>query len=495
MKSNRQLDLRFNDLSSCLHEMIDLGCFYSHLSTELISIKVFTYTKSLLDMKTNENDRIEILAILYQCCRNMLGEHREEICTFIDTIGDYMVAFFRKKDLSEKHKMIRIKFMDMLLIAHCPNLGRSDQTSMEFIPNRQSWMKLLSEFDIVINNELSQSIAKYRDKKAIELHPIIAQCAARFCYYYHWSDQRDDMEEDEPSTSKRARVITKMDFIMEKIRPSPNNFNWKWLIVMGELMHNYNDSVRSEDVPEILKMLSELQPSIDYTKGANGQIYALTKCCYVIIQKEKMITNQHVINLCKDLWMKIGDEVVRVCAGSTNGSSEAHLLLQFLIRYEKCSTSGFIESVLKIFTSGTVNRNDKTLKTLITILKSFNLDSLANGKDLSSKILNYAFLKPTMATLKKVITSGNEKPSNAVLSELATCCCLMKTDVINFVKKNQKFNDEEMFEQTWDLKNQIEYLKEVEMATRLIRKKNLNLLILEDEDFLKVNLNFKYFIF
>lgn len=485
MKSARH-SLKFNELSSCAYDIIEIGSFYSHLPSELMSLKVFTYLQTLLEKRVDENEKSEVIAIAFQCCKNVLGEQREEICQFVQTVSEYVVAFLRKKDLSEKLKMVRIQFMDLLLIAHCPNLGRSDQLSMELIPDRQSWMKIMVECEEVVKNELAQSLSKYRDKKSADVNPIVAQCAARFCFYFHWNDRRELEEEGEPSSSKRARVTTKVEFMIEKIQPSLNEFNWKWLFVFSELIFNYKDSLMSEDLPQILKMLSECQPKIDYTQDRNSQIYAFTKCCFVIMQKEKIITNLLVANLCKDLWMKIGDETVRACAGSANGANEAHILLQLLLRYEKCSSPSFIEAVLKMFTSNTVNRNEKTLNTLISLLKTFNLDSLANGKDLAQKILNYALQKHTMASLKKVITSGNEKPSNKLLSELAICCCLLKTDVINFFKKYQKFDDEKIFEENWDLKKQLEYNQKIEKATNLIRKKNLNVLILEDEDFLEV---------
>lgn len=372
------------------------------------------------------------------------------------------------------------------MVAHCPNLGKSDQAIMEFIPDRQNWIKLLREFDNVFKHELGLALTSYREKKAIEVNPIISQSAARFCYMFHWSDLREEAD-DEPSTSKRARIATKVEYMLEKIKSSSTDFNWKWFIVFSELITSYSDSVNIEDVPEILKMLSECQPHIDYTKDNNSQIYAFTRCCLVLIKKEKDITNHHVLELCKKLWMKIGDEVVRVCGGNSKGANEIHALLQLLIQYGKCSAASFIESVLKIFTSATITRNDRSLKTLIGVLKFFNLDSLANGKELSKNILNFALQKHTMASLKKVIASGNEKPSNNVVSELATCCCLLKTDVINFVKKNQTFNDEKIFEDNWDLKVRAEYIKEIETTVRLMRKKNLTMLILEDEDFLKVN--------
>lgn len=479
-------DLKFSELTSCLYGILEIGCSFSHLSSELINLRVFPNIKSLCETRADENERYEIMAIAYQCCKSILGEQREEICKFVDGVSEYLFNFCCKSDLSERLRLIRVKLMDLILVAHCPNLGREDQISMEFIPNPQSWIKLMGGFDNVLKIELAQNFTKYGDKK-VELNPIIVQCAARFCYYFHWSDQTNAISEDEPSTSKRVKISTRVDFMMEKIKPALNNFNWKWFIVFSELVYNYKNSVNFEEVVPILMMLSECQQQIDYTKENNNQIQAFTKCCYALIEREKLIKNPLVIKHCKEKWAKVSDEVLRVCAGNTNGATEAHGLLQIIIRHEKYSSTTFIEAVVKLFTSSTVNRNDKTVKTIITLLKSFNLDSFPNGKELSQKILEYAFQKHTMATLKKVITSGNEKSSNAVLSELATCCCLLKTDVINFVKKHHEIIDEKMFEEYWDLKNQTEYTKELEEAKKIIRKKNLNVLVLEDEDFLEVN--------
>lgn len=189
---------------------------------------------------------------------------------------------------------------------------------------------------------------------------------------------------------------------------------------------------------------------------------------------------------CKTLWFKIADETLRICSGNNKIAYDFHPLLQLLIRYEKFPTSSFIESVLKSYTNNTTLRNDTTLNTLIVILKTFNLDSLPNGKELASTILRFAFQKHTVSALKRLIASENDKPSYSVLSELATCCCLIKTDVINFSKKYRLCNDEMIFDGILDLKAQKEYKVQIEGIMTLMSKKWLKTLILEDKDFLNI---------
>jgi hypothetical protein len=114
-------------------------------------------------------------------------------------------------------------------------------------------------------------------------------------------------------------------------------------------------------------------------------------------------------------------------------------------------------------------------------MKSFNMDSLPNGKDLTVKILNYVFEKKSIADLRKVITtSSNEKPTAKVLSRIGVICCLCKTDVVNYSKNDViKFSASNL-----KLEQQSKYKKEVEELIRNILLKSNERLLLEDDDFL-----------
>lgn len=71
---------------------------------------------------------------------------------------------------------------------------------------------------------------------------------------------------------------------------------------------------------------------------------------------------------------------------------------------------------------------------------------------------------------------------------MAACCCITKTDVVNYEKKHpHQWNDEKVFETVWDLKVQIDYKLEIDKMLNLMSKKWIKTLSLEDGDFLQTD--------
>lgn len=496
MKSSRH-NLKFIDLSHCLYDLLVIGFSHSYLQSELMNIKILAYIDVILTKRTNDQEQFEVLAIAYQCCKNMIVEHRAEVCKFIEQTSESIVKFFRKTDVSDKLRIIRLKFMNIILIAHIPNIKTQNvNRSPEMIANPRKWTSILKEFEHVVKTEMTMNVSKYREDHSIEINPIIVQCVSRFCRYFYWIEniEEEQIAEDQPSSSKRVRISNKMEMMLDNVLPSlkfKEAFNWKWLTVLAEMISDSKDLLDTVNIPKILKMLADCQPLVEY----NYQVYAFTKCCYGLLQSN-VSSNSIIKNHIQNLWFKIADECLRVCSGNDKTSIEFHVLLQLLIRHEKYSNASFIESVLKMYATGTISRNDTTLKSLLITIKSFNLDSLTCGKELTSKALQFVFQKHTVAAaLKKLIAPDNNKTSISVLCEVAICCCLHKSDVINFIKKNCNWNDLKLFEEVWDLKKQKSYKSEIEKLIHLINKQDLNILVLEDEDFLKVKLKKRnYFI-
>lgn len=155
-----------------------------------------------------------------------------------------------------------------------------------------------------------------------------------------------------------------------------------------------------------------------------------------------------------------------------------HILLQVLIKYQKYPSSNFILDIINTFLSNSTKRTDVTLSTLVTILESFNLDSLENS-DLCTKILKYLFEKPNVYHLKSVIMNV-EKINPSILGQLTVICCLSKTDVFNFNQKSDVMNHFVHWKQN-ELKS---YKTEMDEITHLILQKYLEKLVIEDDDFL-----------
>ncbi|CRK98224.1 CLUMA_CG011587, isoform A [Clunio marinus] len=376
--------------------------------------------------------------------------------------------------------------VDLSLIAHYPNLGSCKQ-KLQFIANESAWKVTLRNFIFMVELELkNQPKTKYRGCAAPELNQIVAQFAARLCYIVYWNNSIWDEIDYEEQLSKRQKRSEKLQALIDFAQPTEElkDFNWKWLTVLSELLYNYPSALENDHFQLLLQLLSRVQESIEH----ESHIYAFTKCCHVLLQREENFVstaNIHVVNLCHKLWFKIVEATVRVCTSNNKNSVESHILLQTLIHHKKFPSQSFIEDVVKIFITKSSIKSDATLKTLIVLMKSFNIDSLQNGRELTSTILSYTFEKASVADLRRVITtSGKEKPTNEILSQIGVICCLSKTDVVNY-SQNDILDNEKLFQENWKLDLQVEYKKEINEKIQLILMKCSEKLLIEEEDFIE----------
>ncbi|KAL7034827.1 hypothetical protein ACKWTF_008120 [Chironomus riparius] len=477
-------------LVECAQKVTIAGCENSYLALEMINLNVFEQLKNIIASRNSGTnyvkERQELIVLLYYCCRDNIVDFRFEICRFLEEFTFHINTAF----LSDKHDRYRpflFKLMDLALIAHIPMLG-NDKDQMEYIHDKKNWFNTIKQYEYLLLEDLKPMGMAYREKIPPKVSSITCEFAARFCFYAYWNDEifKDHETEDSGEhVPKRMKLTNKLQTIIERIKPSverPGIYNWKWLAVLCELIENYPQTLQNDDIAEIIILLSECQPMIDFKE----QIYSFTKCCSILLQHEegfKNTANKLVYSRCQTLWSKISDEAARCCSNSNKNLIESHKLLQLLIYHHKYSSPAFIESVIKIFTSNSTIKCDTTLDTLIVLLKSFNLDSLQNGKEYAKEILRFAFEKITLAVLKKVI-AGNDKPSYPVLAHLAILCSLLKTDVMNYYK-NMKIDASDFYGKIIDMVEQKNYKTEVESIINLMQLKMRGKLIIENENFLK----------
>jgi hypothetical protein len=115
---------------------------------------------------------------------------------------------------------------------------------------------------------------------------------------------------------------------------------------------------------------------------------------------------------------------------------ENHSLLQLLVKNKKCITPEFIISFIGGFETETIERTNTSLKTIIEILKNFNMELMADHTLLIERILNYVHRKPKQLNLKNMLLN-DAKIEGHVISQLSVLCILMKEDVIKFVESEK----------------------------------------------------------
>ncbi|CAO1305967.1 unnamed protein product [Diamesa serratosioi] len=464
------------DIVQCTTSLIEVGTNCSFLAVDLS--KYLKRLQKLLETNENNRDRLELLKTSYHCCSNIAVDFRFEVCKFTESTMKYIHKVY-DKNASEEQKTTMFKLMDLALLVHSPNL-KNDRSKLNYVNDSKEWHTQLRNFAYIMKQEMHlPPKTKYRSETKPVINQIFNQFAARLCYIIYWDDTiwNDQDSESGEQSAKRVKHGNKLQTLLDFACPAENEFNWKWILVICEMIQEFPDSLIAEDFQPFLQLLAQFQPTIEY----DIQMYAFSKCCLILLQNEETFMSTHnfiVVNFCKDFWHKIADCASRTCTSNCKTATENHILLQILIRFQKFPSSNFIEDLIKIFLTNLTVKSDITLQTLLTILENFNLDSLPNAKELNNKILAYVFEKPTLAVLKTIIVGGKASPG--VLAKLGVICTLSKTDVVNFKKSDDDFK--QLFDH-WKLNEQFCYLQHMREFEKCILLKSNECLLIEDSDF------------
>lgn len=480
MKSKRH-KIAFIDVVSCAKSFVEIGCSFSHLSSDIV--KYLIPLAQVLENREDDREKLELLFLAYHCCRNIAADFRFEICRFTELITKHIHRVF-KVELNESAKETLFKLMDLSIIVHYPNLETNGRGSLEYVKEVEIWNSGLRNYSYIVDIEIARSKSKYLRNVNENVDQVFAQFAARVCFLFRW-DESFWLANDEENSSKRVCLTKKLQSLMELAKPSSNrtDFNWKWLAIIAEVIHNYPSALENEDFQPLLQMLSECQASAEL----EYQIYAFTKCCFVLLERDESFTkntNAIIAKLCSEYWHQIADGALRACTSKNKSLAKSHALLQIIMHHHKYPTNNFIEEVIKIFLTKSTEKLETTMQTLVTLLTSFNLDLLPNEKELTAKLLKYTLEKTSLADLKQIIAASEmEKPSTKTLAHIGAMCCLSKTDVVNF-SKDKKLDAEVLFQRSWKLEKQKAYLKEIREMTQLIRLKCFDRLLIENKDFI-----------
>lgn len=483
LKSKR-CTIPFIEVVTCTQHAIEFGCSFSHLASDLINY--LPNLESLLEKNEDSRKKLELLKVAYHCCFNIAVDHRLEVCRFTEKISKHIHSVFTV-DLNEESKEKLFRLMDLALIVHYPML-ETEREKLKFVEDVALWNSQLRNYVYIVELELKlQSKVKHRGVVKQDMNQVLVQFAARLCYLLYWDDFAwREAKDEESNQSKRLRRSTSLQAMIELAQPTPEaEFNWKWLVVIAEIIYNFQSSLHLEEYQILLQTIAQCQGSMD----SEFQIYAFTKICSVLLDNEQQfLTNANAIvaNSCKELWHKIASAALRMCTSNVKNSTKNHILLQILIKHHKQPSNSFIEDVIKIFLADSSIKCDATLQTLVTVMSSFNLDTIHNGKELLEKLLEYNFEKASLSNLRKVIaTTGKDKPTVYTLAKVGAMCCLSQTDLVKFFA-NVQLDLPEIFAANWNLEVQNMYKNKISEIIHHIMLKHNEKLLIEDEDFLKV---------
>jgi hypothetical protein len=265
---------------TCTKLTIEYGCSFSQLSTDLH--KYLPALESLLEKREEVREKLELLIVAYHCCYNIAVDHRLAVCRFTETNSKHIHSVY-KVDLNEESKETIFRLMDLALVVHYPML-QSDVKILKYVENETLWNSQLRNYAYIVELELKPTPkTKYRSTSKDDINQVFVQFAARLCYLVYWDELIwQEVESEEPSTSKRLKRSTKLQALIDYTLPNQEraDFNWKWLVVISEMIYNYPASLQKGDFQLLLQSISQFQATME----GEVQVHAFTKCCLVLLE-------------------------------------------------------------------------------------------------------------------------------------------------------------------------------------------------------------------
>lgn len=268
------------------------------------------------------------------------------------------------------------EFLHLVMVIHEPIYLTDDHQETTY--TKSDWSAIKMSIERVVEMELNY-LNEYKFTRDLDVLPdALLSCASYFYYLLIRSPLEENLvdltDEIAPRNEKRMRSSSELEKILTRLRPKDKKFVWRWLVVLGAVLHKRPLLELSQsELQELIRSCSE---NVDFLSFDN-QFKALYRICNYLVATQ-------AINL---EWESIVQGVHK--ATIKFQSSQAVELLQFTLENRLCSPKLILEVFKHITESPADEASIKTLALLCTtpeykeILSDPQLE-----KDLVGKYLN-----------------------------------------------------------------------------------------------------------
>ncbi|XP_053693335.1 serine/threonine-protein kinase ATM [Sabethes cyaneus] len=373
----------------------------------------------------------ELIKVAYSCSLSLAVDFRYEICSFTENIIPQLVKGYESK-MEEEMKTIYFRLMHLALIVHNPEKSFSEWRSNQdlyYAQDESEWYKCIRNMHFIVGCEIRAHVsASYNAVGGREM-PFVdgfIPFAARLCYLIFWHDEVwSQTGSDNGSSSKKVKRANKLQSLMDLIGSDSNQFEWRWLVVLAEIVERCPAVLEEEDYHPLLHLLSTIQPKLNLSI----QLNAFRLCCIALVKferqdafiKSSLINGAH----CLELWQKIAECCFRCSTSNNKSSPDNHQLLQLLIASRKYPSVGFLNGILQAFYAYSIDCTNNNVATIRTLLETVPLELFGPVQETVESVFNYLFPK-SRETQAKGILYKKERLDAHLVAVITVNCVVTK---------------------------------------------------------------------
>ncbi|XP_058819589.1 serine/threonine-protein kinase ATM [Topomyia yanbarensis] len=373
----------------------------------------------------------ELIKIAYCCIEAIAVDYRYEVCNFTEKIIPCVVKAYEPK-MDEDTKAIFFRLMHLTVIVHHPEKSFSEWRSNQdlfFTNDETEWYKCLRVMHFVVCSEIKAHVsASYNvaGRKEISFTEDFVNFAARLSYVIFWHDEVwNQSGSDDGGNPKKIKRANKLQSLMDLIEADSSQPDWRWLILLAEIVDRCPVVLEEDDYQPLLHMLSRIQPKLQFP----SQLKAFRLCCKALVnfEKEDIFKASTIISstYCNELWHKITECSFRCSTSNNKSAADNHLILQLLITSRKYPSVAFLNSVLQAFYAYSIDRTNINVTTIRTILETVPLEVFGAIQETVEKLFNYMFPK-SRETQAKGILHNKERLDVELVASISVNCTVTK---------------------------------------------------------------------
>ncbi|XP_024081635.1 serine-protein kinase ATM-like isoform X2 [Cimex lectularius] len=385
----------------CLHGS-HITKFLPHIHNLLKELPNF-----LSQMSTSQMPglQLSVIQLSLTICKRIKEEYRYSVCKFGEIACPYLITLYESRDVINKKELIAQLLIEIVEVHHPCGVASNSPGALAF--SWDDWTSQLKTLYKTLEDEIFSILNSKNVLSPYIVHLAVICAKQVFSENYakqFGSQESIDFSFDTPSTSKRRRLNSGIDFLISTVQTKPIADVAPLLIFLEALMERYPEMFTEEDFLKLLQYTSEKLPICTLTVVTNQ----LCRIAVQLVNLEEVLIDktEGYEKEIQNLWLNIWNTAINFLhfskeIGLKQPSEETHPLVRALIR--KGFQTFMADSLLKLYLTGVLPFAEESLKTFICLCQN---GVISETPEVRKKLLEWLIINRVLDDCSSAVLCG-----------------------------------------------------------------------------------------